>query len=174
MREKDSKPDYSVEVETEELDGKNVPKERHSEKMDDEKSVGNLSIDPNNRTVKFEPNSRGKEILKQSFFDAVMSGNVEKVLSEYAFNPECINYEDEDGMNALHLALVNFQSDMGIALLENTSISTLAKDKFGRDAMDLALICANNGKLGDKVWDRWSDEDEERHNKAMKDYQPKP
>ena len=104
-----------------------------------------------------EKNSRtGDAGMSPSLINAARHGDFEEAI-EALKNPDSINETSYHGLNALQVAMVNFHTELGLFLIENSDISVFHQDDMGRDALDIAFICSNNA-LGDLIYDKWNKE----------------
>ena len=62
-----------------------------------------------------------------------------------------------NGLNAIHLSLLNYHEDKTLFLMNHAKVSTTTKDYFGRDALEYALK-HSNPELCEKVYERWLQE----------------
>ena len=101
-----------------------------------------------------EKNSRtGDAGMSPSLINAARHGDFEEAI-EALKNPDSINETSYHGLNALQVAMVNFHTELGLFLIENSDISVFHQDDMGRDALDIAFICSNNA-LGDLIYDTY-------------------
>lgn len=100
-------------------------------------SKNSLAISSKDGLMEDEPN----------IIHAAENGDLNEGLAALREDPECI-FETHlhTGMNALQVALSQWQYEFVRFITSNTEISSHHKDKFGRDSLDIALefICEEN------------------------------
>lgn len=88
---------------------------------------------------------------------AAEHGLLKEAINALEENHNCIEDFNSLGMNALQLAIIHFHEEVALFLVEETPVSTINKDIFGRDSLDIALMVGSK-KLTRMVDEKWSKE----------------
>lgn len=111
-----------------------------------------------------ESNSR----MEHDILHAAQFNDFEEASLALKNDPNCVTKTNQHRMNAVQIALIEFNDDMVIYLIQESSISMLNKDLLERDALDIAREIGSD-QAYNAVHKKWN----EQMTKLLNEDEPK-